>query len=72
MPHSRKKKYPIHKKGFVIDSYKGFQAMYDVAHAGVNKKKTRKVAGVIVTYPDSDATKIFDSLKEAEEYIDRY
>jgi hypothetical protein len=41
--------------------------------AGTKRKKTRDVgAQVVITYPDSDATKVFNTLRAAEKYIDSY
>jgi hypothetical protein len=62
-------------RGFGIEKVdRMIQVGHDVARtAGKNVKKTRSVGSqVIITYPDSDATKVFNTLRAAELYIDNY
>jgi hypothetical protein len=62
-------------RGFGIERVdRMIQVGHDIARlAGKNVKQTRSVGSqVIITYPDSDATKVFNTIRAAELYIDNY
>ena len=62
-------------RGFRIERYEGFQ-MGHKTNAGLRASlglgTCRKYKGWQLFYPDSDGSKIVDTLKEAHEYIDAY
>ena len=65
-------------KGWILTKYEGVQLGYDILSPQgrfLKFGKGRKIKGWIAVHPDPEefpGGKIFDTIKEAEEYIDNY
>mgnify|MGYP001617424426 CR=1 FL=1 len=62
-------------RGFRIEKYEGIQMGHRTNRSGnsrVGIGTSRNYSGYQLFYPDSDGSKVVDTLKEAKQYIDSY
>lgn len=61
----------VDEKGFIVEPFEGIHSHSDVRTAGTKRKKTRKIKGWLLKYPDGGG-KVFPTLAALKKYTDEY